>query len=64
MEKLQAWIDGGRGRLTELAAACQITHSAICQWKRVPVDRLNVVEVVTGIPREELRPDIFRETVQ
>lgn len=59
MDRLKAWIDGERGRLTMLADACKITHSAICQWTRVPIERVAVVERVTGIPRSELRPDIY-----
>jgi DNA-binding transcriptional regulator YdaS (Cro superfamily) len=59
MEQLKAWIDGERGRLTMLAEKCAITHSAICQWTRVPIERVAVVERVTGIPRTQLRPDIY-----
>lgn len=61
MEKLTAWINDGRGRLTEVAKACGITHSAVSQWDRVPSDRVLIVERVTGIPRAELRPDLYGE---
>lgn len=37
----------------------EITPQAISQWDRVPATRVIVVERITGIPREELRPDIF-----
>lgn len=60
MDKLTEWLNGERGRLTKLAAACGITHGAILQWSRVPSDRLIAVEDATGIPREELRPDLFK----
>jgi hypothetical protein len=59
MEKLTAWIKAERGRLAELAGACNITHAAILQWKRVPSDHLVAVERATGIPRQRLRPDLF-----
>ncbi|MUG08592.1 YdaS family helix-turn-helix protein [Commensalibacter melissae] len=36
-----------------------ISYSAVCQWKQVPSKRVVEVEHITGIPREELRPDIF-----
>lgn len=36
-----------------------LTPQAISQWKRVPVDRVLDVERITGIPRHELRPDIY-----
>lgn len=61
MEKLTAWINGGRGRLTEVAKACQVTHSAVSQWDRVPSNHVLIVEKVTGIPRVELRPDLYGE---
>ncbi|ESZ60509.1 helix-turn-helix domain-containing protein [Mesorhizobium sp. M0050] len=61
MEKLTAWINGGRGRLTEVAKACRITHSAVSQWDRVPSDHVRTVEKVTGISRVELRPDLYGE---
>lgn len=61
MEKLTAWMNAKRGRLAELASACGITHAAILQWTRVPSDRILVVERVSGIPRDELRPDLYGE---
>lgn len=38
-----------------------ISHSAVCQWKQVPPKWVVEVEHMTGIPREELRPDIFKK---
>lgn len=61
MDKLNAWIEAERGRLTLLAGECGITHSAVCQWDRVPSDRVLIVERVTGIPRADLRPDLYGE---
>lgn len=61
MDKLSTWLKAGRGRVNDLAAACSVTHSAISQWKRVPSDRVLIVEKVTGIPRDELRPDLYGE---
>jgi hypothetical protein len=31
-----------------------------CEWRRVPAHRILQVEAVTGIPREKLRPDLYR----
>jgi DNA-binding transcriptional regulator YdaS (Cro superfamily) len=42
-----------------VAAQLGITHGAISQWDKVPVERVLDVERVTGIPRHELRPDIY-----
>ena len=39
-----------------------ITPQAVGQWRKIPVERVNDVARVTGIPREKLRPDIFGET--
>lgn len=49
------------GGPTALAHAISgdITPQAVVQWKQVPVLRVLEVERVTGIPRHELRPDIY-----
>lgn len=48
-------------RATLVAArALGLTPSAVSQWKRVPVKHLLAVEAATGIPRELLRPDLYR----
>jgi DNA-binding transcriptional regulator YdaS (Cro superfamily) len=61
MEHLSIWMKGGRGRLTKVALACGISHSAVWQWDRVPSDRVLAVERLTGIPRTLLRPDLYGE---
>ena len=51
------------GGPTALARALDVSHQAVIQWKRVPVNRVLAVERITGITRYELRPDIYpRET--
>jgi DNA-binding transcriptional regulator YdaS (Cro superfamily) len=59
MDELRGWLSGERGRVVELATACEITHGAVSQWDRVPAERVLTVERVTGIRREVLRPDIY-----
>lgn len=59
MDKLRTWLNEGRGRVSELASALNITHSAISQWDRVPSDRILQVERITGIARGDLRPDLY-----
>lgn len=56
---LQAAIEVAGG-YRALARKIGVTHSAIMQWTAIPVGkRLFDVERVTGIPREQLRPDIY-----
>jgi DNA-binding transcriptional regulator YdaS (Cro superfamily) len=57
---LRAALDavGGEG---PLARALGITVQALREWKRVPTHRILQVESVTKIPREKLRPDLYRK---
>jgi hypothetical protein len=43
----------------ELAKAIKATPQAVSQWKRVPIYRVLQVERLTGVPRSDLRPDIY-----
>lgn len=36
-----------------------ISPQAISQWDEVPADRVVAVSEVTGIPRQQLRPDLY-----
>lgn len=50
-----------RGAVSELAKQIGISHGAVVQWKgRCPAERVVDVERATGIPREALRPDLYR----
>lgn len=51
---------GAAGSITKLAAKIGTSHQNICTWRRVPVSRLIAVEEATGVPRETLRPDLYR----
>ena len=65
MSELRKYLDGGRGRGSDLARALDVTPGAIWQWaeERVPAERVLQVERVTGVSRHDLRPDIYpRET--
>lgn len=48
-----------RGTKMRISAECGITHGAVSQWDVVPAERVLVVERITGIPRHEIRPDIY-----
>jgi DNA-binding transcriptional regulator YdaS (Cro superfamily) len=48
------------GGVRPLARGLGIQSSSIAQWKYVPSRRVVQVEALTGIPRETLRPDLYR----
>lgn len=52
--------------LDGLAGLLKVNKSTILRWETgavpVPVDRLKTISDLTGIAREDLRPDIFRPT--
>jgi DNA-binding transcriptional regulator YdaS (Cro superfamily) len=53
-------IRAKKGLQSRLAKHLGVTRQAISDWPAVPIDRLKEVEKFTGVPREKLRPDIFR----
>jgi DNA-binding transcriptional regulator YdaS (Cro superfamily) len=48
------------GGIRALARELGISGAALCVWKRVPAHRILQLEYVTSIPRERLRPDLYR----
>lgn len=50
------------GSLRKLGHALGISHQTIALWKRVPDKYILRVEKVTGIDREQLRPDLYRRS--
>lgn len=47
------------GGFPALAEKLGISRAAVHQWKRIPAERVLDVESLTGIPRHELRPDLY-----
>ncbi|HXI40265.1 MAG TPA: Cro/CI family transcriptional regulator [Bryobacteraceae bacterium] len=47
------------GNSDKLASDLGITPQALSQWERVPHLRVLKVEQLTGVPRHELRPDLY-----
>jgi DNA-binding transcriptional regulator YdaS (Cro superfamily) len=47
------------GGLAELARRLGITHNAFYRWHQVPAGRVLPIERITGIPRHEMRPDLY-----
>lgn len=61
MEKLIEYFKANRGTQIRLAEHLGLRPSTVSQWKSVPVEYLPEVAEFTGIAREELVPDAFRD---
>ena len=59
MRTIQEIFDTQRGLRSQIARALKITPGAVRQWREVPPSRVLNVEALTGIPRHELRPDLY-----
>lgn len=49
-------------KVSELASRLEISRGSVYKWKwadKIPAERVLAVEAITGIPRRELRPDLF-----
>ncbi|HKY86599.1 MAG TPA: DUF29 family protein [Pseudorhodoplanes sp.] len=51
------------GGIKPLATKLGITPQAIYQWTEVPLDRAADIERISGIPRSQLRPDVFQNSI-
>lgn len=49
---------GGYGKL---AKTLGISRQTIYKWPEAPVERCHQLEKLLGIPKEKLRPEIFRD---
>jgi DNA-binding transcriptional regulator YdaS (Cro superfamily) len=64
MQDLRAAVDAAKqaaGGGSKLARALGLTRQAVYQWDSIPTDHVLKVEEVTGLPRHQLRPDIYPE---
>ncbi len=51
------------GGIRRLAALLGMkNHQPILRWKQIPTNRLLQIEDRLGIPREQLRPDLYRRS--
>jgi DNA-binding transcriptional regulator YdaS (Cro superfamily) len=48
-----------RKLIRRIAEGLGLTTQAVYAWDRVPAEKVVRVEEITGIPREELRPDLY-----
>ncbi len=49
------------GSKKELARRLGITPMAVSKWKTIPYGRVRDVEKVTGVPKEKLTPELYRD---
>ena len=47
------------GSGARLADQLGVTRQALYQWHRIPAERVLEIERITGVPRHELRPDLY-----
>lgn len=52
-------IRAKRGMISKIAADIGLTRGAVAMWQTVPAERILAIERITGIPRHELRPDLW-----
>jgi DNA-binding transcriptional regulator YdaS (Cro superfamily) len=48
------------GGVRPLARKLGLSMTAVQKWTRIPAHRIIEIERVTGVPREKLRPDLYR----
>lgn len=61
MKFLLKWFRAERGRKSRMTEALGLSSGAISQWTQVPARHVRKVSRITGIPRETLRPDLFKD---
>ena len=47
------------GSYAEMAKKLRLTPGAVCRWTKVPERYLLKVESMTGVKRQDLRPDLY-----
>jgi hypothetical protein len=50
--------------MSKVARGLGLSRSAVSLWDKVPAEVVVEVERISGIPRERLRPDLYRRAVQ
>jgi TorA maturation chaperone TorD len=55
---LQRAVDAAGG-IVALARALGVAQPSVSGWSRVPAERVAAVEAATGVPKTELRPDLY-----
>ena len=52
------------GSIGKLGRLLGISQQAISKWQQIPAGQIVAVERATGVPREVLRPDLYRRIIQ
>ena len=47
------------GLMHRIASELGISRSAVAMWDKIPPERVPEVSRITGIPRHQLRPDLW-----
>ncbi len=56
----QAWQDLRRRiNLSAVADDLKVSRAAVSAWKRVPAERVLALSAILGVPKEDLRPDLY-----
>lgn len=64
LQKAKDLCGGAAGladKLNAINPSRRVTRQAVHQWVQVPATRAVDVEMVSGVHRSELRPDVFRQ---
>jgi DNA-binding transcriptional regulator YdaS (Cro superfamily) len=48
------------GSASALARNLNLTRAAVSAWTHIPWIHVRRIEELTGIPKEELRPDVYK----
>ena len=57
---LRKAVEAVGGTTSALAIKLGITPQAVAVWDKIPIAHVREIERITKVPREELRPDIYR----
>ncbi|MDA9434430.1 molecular chaperone TorD family protein [Bradyrhizobium sp. CCBAU 51627] len=52
---------GAAGGVAQLARKIGIAQPSVSNWSRIPAERVIAVEAATGVSREILRPDLYKQ---
>lgn len=47
------------GSLSSVANHLGITRAAVSVWKKIPLRHVRAIAALTGLPPEQIRPDIY-----